>query len=261
MELTIENYYTPEADMEYMSVSQYKRWLQCPAAAFAQYVTGTYKPETSDAMLAGSYFHGLFDGSAETFLRDNPELLTAKGLKTAIIKTLDDIFARVKLDAFFMNAVTGQHEEIYTAELFGIMWKCRVDVVNFDRGFFTDIKTVKDFALVWNDEKRIKQEFYIASGYDLQLAIYQKIIEKCTGHKLEPYIAAVTKEKTPDYDVIEFTGAEIDQHFDLLIGSIAGVIGVIKDIKARTFQPVRCEKCDYCKATKQLKHTTMARIN
>jgi hypothetical protein len=135
MELTPHNYFTPEADAEYMSVSQFKRWLECPAAAKAQYVDKVYIPETTDAMKLGTYFHGLFDGTAEKFLMETPELLTLKGAKTAPVKQLDEIYARVQQDEFFMNAVSGERERIFTAELFGMKWKCKVDVVDFDKSF------------------------------------------------------------------------------------------------------------------------------
>ena len=36
MILTNDNYYSPEANWEYMSVSQYKQFLKCEAAAMAQ---------------------------------------------------------------------------------------------------------------------------------------------------------------------------------------------------------------------------------
>lgn len=260
MKLTTENYYSAEADKEYMSVSQYKRWTTCPAAAYAQYIGETWKPETTDALLHGSYFHGLFDGSAAVFLADHPELLTAKGLKTAPIKALDAIFDRVSQDAFFMNAVTGQHEEIYTAELFGIQWKCRVDVVNFDRMFFSDVKTCRSFEPIWNDELRVKQPFYLAYSYDLQLAIYQELIRIATGHKLEAYIPAVTKESVPDYEVFDFNSDDMETHFVGILNGVKYGIEAIETMKAGAVELRRCERCDYCKTTKRLTATTLAVI-
>ena len=35
LKLTEENYYSNEADWQYMSVSQYKKFLECEAAAVA----------------------------------------------------------------------------------------------------------------------------------------------------------------------------------------------------------------------------------
>jgi len=260
MKLTDANYFSAEADKEFMSVSQFKRWQECPAAAKAQYVDGTYKPETSDAMLLGSYFHGLFDGTAESFLVQTPELMTAKCQKIAAVKQLDEIFERVSRDEFFMNACTGQHEEIYTAELFGTIWKCKVDVVDFDKGFFTDIKTVKDFSLVWDNEKRAKLEFYQASKYDLQLAVYQAIIKAAAGYELEPFIAAITKEKVPDYAVFEFTSFEMKEHFESLLNNVGRRCSEIKDMKQGASPTWSCGVCEYCKKTKKLTKTIEARI-
>ena len=262
MNLTTENYYTPEADAEYMSVSQYKRWISCPAAANAQYVAGIWKPESTDALLHGSYFHALFDGTAENFLADTPDLMTKKMEKTAPVKLLDSIFARVSQDSFFMNAVTGEHERIFTAGLHGVQWKCRIDVMDFDKfgGFLCDIKTVRDFAPVWNEDLRLKLPFYLSMKYDLQLAVYQKLIEIATGYKLSAYIAAVTKEAIPDYEVFDFNSDDMETHFFMLLNEVKTGVEQIQAIKSGNLEIRRCEKCDYCKQTKRLKTTTLARF-
>lgn len=38
MILNNENYYSPEANQEYMSVSQYKAFMNCEAAGYGQYL-------------------------------------------------------------------------------------------------------------------------------------------------------------------------------------------------------------------------------
>ena len=42
MILNNENYYSPEANQEYMSVSQYKAFMNCEAAAMAS-ISGKYE--------------------------------------------------------------------------------------------------------------------------------------------------------------------------------------------------------------------------
>ena len=54
MKLNEENYYSKEADKEFMSYSQFKKWLECEHQAYAQYVSGQYKQEQTKAMLVGS---------------------------------------------------------------------------------------------------------------------------------------------------------------------------------------------------------------
>ena len=58
--LTDENYYSREADIHYMSCSQYQSFEKCEAAAIAK-LRGLWQPEeTSDALFQGQYFHRLF---------------------------------------------------------------------------------------------------------------------------------------------------------------------------------------------------------
>lgn len=263
MQLTEANYYSKEADAEYMSVSQYKRWLACPAAAYAQYVDGTYQPEQTDALLHGSYFHALFEGTEKEFLNNHPELLTKKGEKTAEIQKLDRMFERVKKDEFFMSGVSGECveiEHIFTAEFAGVKWKCKTDVVNFDKEFFTDVKTVRDFSPVWDENSRRKIEWWQSYHYDIQLAVYQELIRLATGLKLSAYIAAVTKEKVTDYEVYDFNSEDMDTHFAYLTGTVKTGVEMIQKIKVGSSPAWRCEHCDYCKQTKKLNSVKIAKI-
>lgn len=50
MILNNENYYSPEANQEYMSVSQYKAFMNCEAAAMAS-ISGKYERPTTRALL------------------------------------------------------------------------------------------------------------------------------------------------------------------------------------------------------------------
>ena len=54
MELNNSNYFTPEANMEFFSVSQFKAFKECEERGLAE-ATGRYiRPETKD-LLMGSY--------------------------------------------------------------------------------------------------------------------------------------------------------------------------------------------------------------
>ena len=62
------------------------------------------------------------------------------------------------------------------------------------------------------------------------------------------YIAAVTKERSPDIKIIQ-----IPQHvLDAAIGMVEAKIERFDLIKQGEVEPMRCEKCDYCKMTKVL---------
>ena len=56
MKLTSDNYYSLEADREYMSCSQYQDFLECEAATMAK-MYGLFTPKQSEALLVGNYFH------------------------------------------------------------------------------------------------------------------------------------------------------------------------------------------------------------
>ena len=71
--LTAENYFSPEMQMEYMGVSQYKDFLDCPARALAT-IKGEYTPEMTIAMMVGSYVDAYFEGSLDKFKADHPEI-------------------------------------------------------------------------------------------------------------------------------------------------------------------------------------------
>lgn len=261
MEVTAENYFSKETHSLYMSVSQLKAWLACPAAAYAEYVLMTYEKEEKICLVLGKYFHGKFDGSATAVLTEYFDILhTQKREKLAPVKQIDEMYERVSKDALFMSFCTGEHELIFTFEMFGIMWKIMVDVIDFDRfgGFFADIKTVKSFAKDWNDDFTFKVPFYIAMKYDIQLAVYQAGIEIATGFKLLPAIPAVTKEKVPDFAVFDFTSADADTHFAIKLNEVKHAVENIQAMKAGQMEIRRCGFCDYCRKTKQLTSTTMA---
>ena len=54
MHLTQDNYYGQAANEHYFSVSQYKDFMKCEAAALAR-IRGEYKPPPTRAMLVGSF--------------------------------------------------------------------------------------------------------------------------------------------------------------------------------------------------------------
>ena len=76
--LTNENYFSPENQMKYMGVSQFKSFEKCEAAALAE-VTGNYERERTTALLVGSYVDAHFEGTLDIFKAKNPEVFTKKG--------------------------------------------------------------------------------------------------------------------------------------------------------------------------------------
>ena len=95
-------------------------------------------------------------------------------------------------------------------------------------------------------------------GYDIQGAVYQKIEQLYSG-RTEPlpfYLVAVTKEKIPNFDVIQ-----IPQHYlDTALKVVESKIDRFDLIKHGDIEPVRCEKCDYCKLSKFLREPSVFEI-
>jgi hypothetical protein len=253
LKLNDENYFSLEADQQYMSVSQYKNFLKCEAAAIAQ-IKGEYIRPKSDALLFGSYVHSWLDGTIETFKEQNPDLFSSKGPTKGQLKSTyqnaNEMIKVLKDDPFCMMALQGEHEVIMTGELFGVPWKIKMDVYTPQMGRFADLKTVESIRKKYWHELYGYCSFVENYGYITQMAVYSEIERQFRNGDswLENYIVAVSKENQPDKAVIV-----IDE--DSLIGELETVeskMERIKSLKIGEIEPKRCERCEYCRKTKKI---------
>lgn len=259
MKLTSENYFSPEANMAYWSVSQFKAFDKCEAAGLAE-ARGEFQREETDALLVGGYVDAYFSGELVQFQEIHREQLLNKrtGGLLAKFQNAAELIRRVESDPLmmeFLNPKHGKKQQIRTAELFGVPWKIKMDVSDAYR--IVDLKVVRDFDDIFDKGYGYRSwiEYW---GYDIQGAIYQKIEQKSTGRTepLDFYIAAVTKEKVPDIKIIE-----IPQHvLDAALAMVEAKIERFDLIKTGQVEPIRCEKCDYCKATKVLRSPELYEI-
>lgn len=209
MQLTSENYYSQEANQEYMSVSGYKDFAgtygKMPCEFYGmEKLNGRWEDEKSTALLVGSYVDSYFEGSLEQFKKDNPEIFTQKGELKANFKQAEEIIARIERDEYFMKYMSGQKQVIMTGELFGAKWKIKMDsyipgvaIVDLKvMASITDLKWVKDIGYL---------DFVRYWGYDIQGAVYQEIVRQNTGEKLPFFIAGATKQTEPDIRIIHVT--------------------------------------------------------
>lgn len=258
MFLTESNYYSPEANWEYISVSQYKDFIGtlgkpgCEARAMAK-LRGEWEDETTTAMLVGSYVDAHFEGTLDWFRAKHPEFFKKNSELKVAYQKAEQVIARVERDEFFMQCMSGKKQVILTAELFGAMWKGKLDSYLERKSVFpciVDLKVVKDIhERFWIKDLGQFVSFIEYWGYDLQGAVYQLLEKAMFGGETIPFlIAAVDKGKQPDMAVIGFRQNDFDK---ALIG-IEGNTKRIIDLKAGKVEPVRCEKCDYCKFTKKL---------
>lgn len=254
MNLTRENYFSIESRKEFFSVSQFKDFAGtlaragCEAMAMAK-INGEWEEEKlSDALLVGSYIDAHFSGMLGTFRAQHPEILTKLGeLKSPYVKA-EEVIQRVERDSYFMKFMSGEKQTIFTAKLFGVPWKCMVDSYIPDL-FIVDFKAMKSLSESFWTKDFGKLTFVHAWGYDLQAAVYQEIVRTNTGRRLPFYLAAASKEKQPDIEIIGFTQEDLDSSFDHIWKKIER----IKSVKFGEVPPARCEICDYCRFTKVLK--------
>lgn len=253
MVLTAENYYSKEANKEYMSVSQYKDFagtygkMACEFSAVEK-LEERWAQKKTTPLLVGSYVDSYFEGTLEEFKKENPEIFTQKGELKANYKQAERIIARMERDPLFMQYMGGEKQVIMTGELFGAKWKIKID--SFVRGIaITDLKVMASITkLEWVKDIGYL-DFVRYWGYDIQGAIYQEIVYQNTGERPPFYIAAGTKEEEPNIEVIHVTQNYLDEAKHMVEMNMPRILRV----KNGEAEPDRCEMCDCCRHTKVLK--------
>ena len=241
-ELSAVNYFSKENELKYFGSSQFKSFMKCEAATLAR-INGEYAEETSTALLVGSFVDAYFEGTLPAFSEQHPEIFTKGGTLKSEYQHAEYIIERVSRDDLFMQYMDGDKQVIRTGELFGVPWKIKIDSYHPGRAI-VDLKVMKDFAPVWV-EGQGKIPFVEAWGYDIQAAIYQAI----EGNNLPFFIAGVTKEKPePDIAILNIPQSSLDISLEI----IKAHIGRFDEVKRGQAEPVRCERCNYCKSTKKL---------
>ena len=236
MKLTESNYYSLEADKAYMSVSQFKSFLDCEARIMAK-LNGEYVEEGNNtALLVGSFVDSSVEGTLDKFKEENPQIFTQKGELKADFKKAEEIVRLIKENELFQKFLSGEKQVILTFELFGIWWKIKMD--SFVRDIcITDLKTAR------NTEGIVKWR------YDIQGAVYQKGVELNDLGKLPFYLAVATKEDIPDLNIFQIPQSTLS----LALMEVEENLPHIMEVKTGKIAPTRCEKCDYCKKTRQVK--------
>ncbi|AVO22610.1 hypothetical protein [Anoxybacillus phage A403] len=237
-----------------MSVSQFKSFRECEAKTIAV-LKGEFQEPTTNALLVGSYLHAAFE-SEEAFQKfieeNNSAIFKSRGGKYADFETADKMIEALKADPFVMFALSGEKEQIYTAELWGTDWKIKVDNINHQHKFFSDIKTTSDlYKRYWSEKYDGWVTFVEYWDYVLQMAVYRRVLQENLGQTYTPYIVAVTKENPPNKAVLHFDESRFDFEYEYIESYIERII----DVKNGKLEPKRCEKCDYCRSTKMLRDT------
>ena len=245
MNLDSTNYYSPEANREYMSVSQFKSFEQCEFKAM-QELAGTYTREPSTALLVGSYVDAYYSGSLNQFVEDHPEIKKKDGYLKADYVQAELIINRLNRDEMFTRYLSGEKQVIMTGEIESVPVKIRIDSYHPGKAI-VDLKVMRDFNRVYVPAQG-RLNFIEAWRYNLQGAVYQEIVRQNTGEQLPFFIAGVTKEATADLGIFEIPQDELDFQLDLFKAKVERY----QLIKEGELEPERCEKCECCKSTKKL---------
>ena len=247
MELLEENYYGKEANLKYMSVSQFKDFngtygkMACEFAAMEK-LHERWMPEKSTALLVGSYVDSYFEVSLERFKKENPELFTQRGELKSSYKKAEEVIARIERDDYFLKYMSGEKQRIMTGEIDGVDWKIKMD--SYIEGVaIVDLKVMESITkLKWVPDIGYL-DFVRYWGYDIQGAVYQEIVYQNTGKRLPFYIAAATKENEPDIRIIQITQNYLDEAMQVVKTNLPRIIRV----KNGETKPDKCDTCDCCR--------------
>lgn len=263
LRLTSDNYFSAQAEKEYMSASQFRRFWRCEAAALAG-IEGRYAYPRTTAMLVGSYVDAYFEGALDAFKRSHAELFRQNGALRAEYAHADRLIARLERDELYMLLMSGKKQVVMTGEIAGVPYKIKIDslldgrtcqkiaqrfpkaraALGFCDGAIVDQKIMASLADVWSDEEWGRVPFVRAWGYDTQGAIYQAI----EGHML-PFILAVgTKEEAPGLAALYIP----DQELAAKLETVKNLSPRYQAIKQHRLEPVGCGKCPYCRSLKKL---------
>ena len=252
MILNQRNYFSKKANETYFSVSQFKAFEKCQASALAE-IKGKYKREETTALLVGTYVDSFFDGTLANFIKKHPQIFKGNGELRAEYVQAEAIIQRILKDKLFMHHLSGLKQVIMKGNIAGVDVKIKIDSLLPDK--IVDLKIMKDFEDI-NTEENGKLPWFEAWEYDLQGAVYQEVVYQNTGKRLPFYLAAATKEKITDIDIIHIG----QSYLDYALEKFKNNVPMYDAIKKGIIEPERCEKCAYCKLSKKLKEPTEAEL-
>lgn len=265
-ELTRENYYSLEADREYMSCSQYQGWLECEAKQIAK-LRGHWVDAPREAFDVGNFFHSYFEGpkAHQQFIDGHFDQIykTKTDKKTGITvvtgmyaayETAQRMIKCAESDELIQALIQmpGENEIAMAGTLFGVPWRIRIDKYVSDGRIIVDWKTCANIQeLKWNSATKTYDTFIDLYGYMMRAAVYSEIEKQTVKSADDPYfiIVAISKQDPPDKDVLNLNHR---QRYDYELSQIKGRLPYVMRVKTGIDKPKRCGVCDYCRATKKL---------
>lgn len=256
MNLNSENYFSPDAEKQYLGSTSFKAWdnlgpFGCEAREIAKR-EGKWVESTNPAFLLGSYVHAWNNDTLPEFMAKTPELFKKDGTLLTKYALGDDMINCFKNDPVMMQMREGTKEQIFTGQIEGVPFKIMVDILNTQKGYFADIKTTKQInEKYWDKENRIYVSFIQQYDYLMQFAIYAEILRQ--NLKMDTYldcfILAVDKQAIPDHEIIFMdTATFIYEKLEEIRRKLPRIVAV----RNGEVEPERCGKCEYCRSTKKI---------
>lgn len=250
MKLNKSNYYSKKANIEYMSYSQFKDFMKCPAYAIAK-INGEWRDNDTESLLIGSYVDSWLDGDLDKFKEEHPEIYNSRtGDLKSNFKQAEELCQVISKDKYLYKRLKGKRQKIYTGSIAGVPFKIRIDSLHLNKNNISDCiddgKVLKDCEDVWIDGE--KKPFIYANKYNWQGAIYREIVKQNTQKELPFVLDVVTKEKTPDKRIFEISKQVLDDSLQEVIAYAPRFYSM----KKGETKPIKCGCCDYCKSIKNL---------
>lgn len=263
LKLTEANYYSDEANWQYMSASQFKSFRKCELAAMAE-LRGEWGKKDSLALRVGSYVDAYFSGELEQYKAEHPEMFKKDGTLKADFAHAHKVAERLERDELARMLLSGRHQVIKTGKIAGVWYKTKADslltaaqveaickrfpqvreLVPFGGAMIVDLKYMKDFEDIWDEEAGEKVSFAEFWGYDIQGAIYQAIDKRSA-----PFvIVGATKQDEPNIDAMHLP----DDDLSFSLSEVEALSPRYAAIKKGEIEPEGCGKCAYCRSIKQL---------
>lgn len=259
MILNNDNYYSIESNKTFCSSSQYKDFMGCPLKIGCEEralktINGEYKPETTKALLMGSLLDALWENDdPEYILQRFPDCVSSRGATKGQLKSeymqVMQMYQTTLRQEKFCAYMSGDKQTIMTGEIEGLPFKIKIDSY-IDGKAIVDLKTTRTLDRTYRyfiPDSGERLPFYLAFGYDIQLAIYREIVRQNTGKNLRCYLAAIDKETHPICDIIELSPKLLDEALERIKMNCEHIIM----LKSGEIDPIRCghSECDYCRDT------------
>ncbi len=270
MKLTNKNYYSKEVNVSHMSVSQFKQFRSCEAAALAE-LKGEYERPKSKALMLGSFVDEMLTGTKKTktaFILENREELFQKSSKLTkcseeelmnllsdpsfdafcddnkpyaeIVQALE-VVEKIKKQPLMAKHFKSRHQTIMTGEIAGVPFKIKMD--NYKPGeFIADLKYMASLRSPNMFEPMVKYW-----GYDIQGAVYQEIVRQNTSKRLPFFLDIATKEVPSHLAVAQINQYDLDEALEI----VKVWAPRYQAIKNGEITPDRCGEygCGFCTET------------